>query len=130
MKTLIYLTLAVSALASPALSFAQSTNAPVTRAQVYSDLVRLEQAGYSPSASDDANYPADIQAAEAKVAAQDRESVADNAAGGTTEMTEATGMGAGSSGSSESGTHVSAKGAAASAACVGPISFCSLYFGS
>jgi hypothetical protein len=127
MKTLICLTLAVSALASPALSFAQSTSAPVTRAQVYSDLVRLEQAGYSPSASDDANYPADIQAAEAKVAAQDSESVADNAAGGTTETTS---MGAGLSGSSESGTRAPVKGTAASAACVGPISFRSLYFGS
>jgi hypothetical protein len=127
MKTLICLTLAVSALASPALSFAQSTNAPVTRAQVYADLVRLEQAGYSPSASDDANYPADIQAAEAKVAAQRSESVADNAAGGTTETT---GMGAGLSGSSESGTRAPVKGTAAGAACVGPISFCSLYFGS
>jgi hypothetical protein len=70
MKTLICLSLAVSALASPALSFAQSTSAPVTRAQVYADLVRLEQAGYDPSASNDPNYPAAIQAAEAKVAAQ------------------------------------------------------------
>ena len=62
MKTLICLSLAVSALASPALSFAQSTSAPVTRAQVYADLVRLEQAGYDPSASNDPNYPAAIQA--------------------------------------------------------------------
>ena len=127
MKTLICLTLAVSALASPALSFAQSTSAPITRAQVYSDLVRLEQAGYNPSATNDANYPADIQAAEARVAAQDSERVAGNATGGAPETT---GMGAGLSGSSESGTHAPVKGTAASAPCAGPISFCSLYFGS
>jgi hypothetical protein len=130
MKTLICLTLAVSALASPALSFAQSTGAPVTRAQVYTDLVRLEHAGYDPSASNDANYPADIQAAEAKVAAQDGERVADNAAGGNTAATETTGMGAGLSGSSESGTRAPVRGTSSSAACVGPVSFCSLYFGS
>jgi hypothetical protein len=50
MKTFISLTLAACAFASPALSFAQSANVPVTRAQVYADLVRVEQAGYSPAA--------------------------------------------------------------------------------
>ncbi|MGF6239995.1 protein of unknown function [Paraburkholderia phenazinium] len=126
MKTLICLSLAVSALASPALSFAQSTNAPVTRAQVYTDLVRLEQAGYNPSTSGDANYPADIQAAEAKVAAQDNEGLANNA----NAAAEATGMGAGLSGSSESGTHAPVRGTVNNPACVGPVSFCSLYSGS
>jgi hypothetical protein len=133
MKTLICLSLAVSALASPALSFAQSTSAPVTRAQVYADLVRLEQAGYDPSASNDPNYPAAIQAAEAKVAAQGSERVADNAAdgtNGTNGTTETTGMGADPSGSSASGTHAPVRGTSRSAACVGPVSFCSLYFGS
>src|SRR5260370_11054012 len=70
MKTLVCLTLAVSALASPALSFAQSAPSPVTRAQVRAELVRLEQAGYIPGTGD-AYYPVDIQAAEAKIAAQD-----------------------------------------------------------
>ncbi|KVP85975.1 hypothetical protein WJ95_00925 [Burkholderia ubonensis] len=56
---------------SSASTFAQSASAPLTRAQVRADLIRLERAGYNPSASDDANYPADIQAAEAKAAAQD-----------------------------------------------------------
>ncbi|MGU7770772.1 DUF4148 domain-containing protein [Burkholderia sp. MR1-5-21] len=44
--------------------------APLTRAQVMEELYRLEAAGYNPSAGDEGNYPADIQAAEAKVAAQ------------------------------------------------------------
>ncbi|WP_454725202.1 MULTISPECIES: DUF4148 domain-containing protein [Cupriavidus] len=71
MKTLIQATLLACALAAPALSFAQSVQGPVTRAEVRADLIRLEKAGYDPHA-DNATYPADIQAAEAKVAAQDQ----------------------------------------------------------
>ncbi|WP_250475692.1 DUF4148 domain-containing protein [Caballeronia sp. GAFFF1] len=57
-----------AALAIPAASsFAQSQ--PVTRAQVKAELIQLERAGYNP-AMDRATYPAQIQAAEAKVAAQ------------------------------------------------------------
>jgi hypothetical protein len=81
MKVLLCLTLAVSALASPALSFAQTADAPLTRAQVRADLVRLEKAGYDPSRGDYWNYPVDIQAAEAKVAAEDA-GHANNAVGG------------------------------------------------
>lgn len=72
MKTLVCFTLAVSALASPALSFAQTASAPPTRSQVYADLVRLEQAGYRPSAGDDPSYPADIQEAERKLQLKDQ----------------------------------------------------------
>jgi hypothetical protein len=49
-------------------SFAQS-NAPVTRAEVRAQLVQLEKAGYRPG-GEDPYYPADVQAAEARVAAQ------------------------------------------------------------
>lgn len=57
-----------AALAIPAVSsFAQSQ--PLTRAQVKAELVQLERAGYNPS-MDRVTYPAEIQAAEAKVAAQ------------------------------------------------------------
>jgi hypothetical protein len=70
MTTLICITLAIGALTSPTLSCAQVISVPLTRAQVYADLVRVEQAGYNPSAGDDANYPADIQAAERRVVAQ------------------------------------------------------------
>jgi hypothetical protein len=60
-----------AALAAPAVSFAQS-NDPVTRAQVQADLVQLEQANGRPSMNtgNDPHYPADIQADEARVAAQ------------------------------------------------------------
>ncbi|MDP9156377.1 MAG: DUF4148 domain-containing protein [Pseudomonadota bacterium] len=64
MKTLIYATLAV-ALATPVVSFAQTAE-PVTRAEVRADLVQLESAGYRP-VSQDATYPSDIQAHEARV---------------------------------------------------------------
>lgn len=70
MKKLIRHTLIASVLAFPALSFAQS-GAGLTRAQVYNDLVRLEQAGYRPSAGEDARYPEDLQAAEARIAVEE-----------------------------------------------------------
>jgi hypothetical protein len=69
MKALICTTLAL-ALAAPAMSFAQTSNAPVTRAEVRADLVQLESAGWRPS-SEGAYYPADIQAAEARVHSSD-----------------------------------------------------------
>jgi hypothetical protein len=64
MKAIIFATLAV-ALATPVVSFAQTAE-PVTRAEVRADLVQLESAGYRP-VSQDASYPSDIQAAEARV---------------------------------------------------------------
>jgi hypothetical protein len=71
--------LVISVLATPALSFAQSATG-LTRAQVVAELVRLEQAGYNPSAGDN-NYPADIEAAEARVAAEDAARAAHTATG-------------------------------------------------
>ena len=55
-------------LVAPVASFAQS-NQPVTRAEVRSQLVQLENAGYKPWANE-ADYPVDLQAAEARVAAE------------------------------------------------------------
>jgi hypothetical protein len=75
MKALIYAALVASALAAPAVSFAQETTAPLTRAEVRADLVQVEQAGYRPSTKD-LYYPADIQAAEARIHAQDVSSTA------------------------------------------------------
>jgi Domain of unknown function (DUF4148) len=67
MKVLIRI--ALIALAAPALAFAQGQPSPVTPAEVHKQILQLEQAGYNP-ARNGTNYPADIQAAEAKVAAQ------------------------------------------------------------
>lgn len=70
MKTLTYAVVTASLFAMPIASFAQSTNGPMTRAEVRAQLVQLEQAGYNPWSEHDTTYPAQIQAAEARVATQ------------------------------------------------------------
>lgn len=67
-KSLIVAAVVAVPVALPVASFAQS-NGPVTRAQVRAELVQLEKAGYNPAA-DYVNYPQNIQAAEARVGAQ------------------------------------------------------------
>lgn len=57
-----------AAVALPALSFAQS-NQPATRAEVRAQLVELQKAGYNP-ASDQTQYPKNIEAAQARLNAQ------------------------------------------------------------
>ena len=91
MKSLIKAVALAAVLAAPIVSFAQ-TNEPVTRAQVRNELIQLEKAGYNPATANDNDYPADLQAAEARVAAQNGTAQAD-----------ATGYGPGVSGSSQAG---------------------------
>ena len=67
MKSLIHAVIAASVLAAPLVSFAQSDSS-LTRAQVRSELKQLEAAGYTPGSGDEENYPANIQAAEARIA--------------------------------------------------------------
>jgi len=101
--------------AAPAISFAQSTSG-VTRAQVRAELASVEAAGYSPGAGDDANYPVDLQAAEAKVAMEAGHSNGTASIGGMpTNGTSAAG------GTSQK--QVASR-------CNGPIAFCDIYFGS
>lgn len=69
MKSLIEAVVIAALITAPLAAFAQS-NQPVTRAQVRAELVQIEQAGYNPATSNDYDYPANIQAAEARVAAQ------------------------------------------------------------
>ncbi len=59
------------AMVAPVAAFAQASqaNQPLTRAQVQAELVQLEKAGYTP-ARNDLHYPDDIQAAQARVDAQ------------------------------------------------------------
>lgn len=108
-KILVSLAVAVSALAAPALSSAQS-NGPLTRAEVRADLVRVEQAGYNPAVASDPHYPDDIQAAEAKSAAEQTN-------GGFGGVQQRTSSGAPARTSMQS-------------TCVGPADFCTPYFGS
>lgn len=76
----------VAVLAAP--GFAQAReDGPVTRAQVRAELVQLERAGYNP-VGDQTTYPADIQAAEARVGASQASA---SAYGGATEGASAAG---------------------------------------
>ncbi|MGF6542865.1 type II secretory pathway pseudopilin PulG [Paraburkholderia youngii] len=97
MKTLISAVAIAAALVVPVASFAQASQ-PVTRAQVRAQLIQLEQAGYNPSAND-VNYPADIQAAQARVDAQRGTAVAANRA-------DTSGYGAPAAGTSQAGRAV------------------------
>lgn len=69
MKSLIQAVVIAATLAAPVAVFAQS-NQPLTRAQVREELIQIEKAGYNPASSNPYEYPANIQAAEARVAAQ------------------------------------------------------------
>ncbi|MGF6723996.1 FlaG/FlaF family flagellin (archaellin) [Paraburkholderia sp. GAS41] len=91
MKSLIKAVALAVVLAAPVVSFAQ-TNQPLTRAQVRSELIQLEKAGYNPATADDYDYPANIQAAEARVAAQNASAQADT-----------TGYGSSANGSAQTG---------------------------
>jgi hypothetical protein len=117
MKTLARLVLAIGAIAGPVVSFAQSTE-PITRAQVYADLVRIEEAGYHVGDGDNTTYPAQIQLAESKIAARDNQQAANNAVGGTT-----------INGTSAAGTRVDPMKATPTS-CSGPASYCNIFFGS
>jgi hypothetical protein len=120
MKTILSFVLAIGTigtLSAPALSFAQSDRGPITREQVRAELIQLEQAGYNISSGEDANYPADVQAAEAKVAAGSDASQAISGVGGVA-----------SGGTSESGARMQVTPATVST-CVGPASYCATYFG-
>ncbi|SIT39714.1 conserved exported hypothetical protein [Paraburkholderia ribeironis] len=97
MKSLIKAVAIAAVLAAPVASFAQSSQQPVSRADVRNELIRLQQAGYNPAASNDVSYPADIQAAERRIDAQ-------NPAMAQTEpVANTSGYGAPMSGSSEAG---------------------------
>ncbi|MBN3804580.1 DUF4148 domain-containing protein [Paraburkholderia sp. Ac-20336] len=97
MKSLIQAVVIAAAIAAPVASFAQTTQ-PVTRAQVRAELVQLEKAGYQPGLADP-QYPANIQAAEARINAQNGVSQA-----------AASGFGGVTSGSSQSGRVAPATG--------------------
>ncbi|WGY72913.1 DUF4148 domain-containing protein [Burkholderia cepacia] len=56
-------------LAVPVVSFAQSEQSTMTRAEVRNELVQLEKAGYKPSMARNTHYPENLQAAQARVAA-------------------------------------------------------------
>ncbi|KVG17584.1 DUF4148 domain-containing protein [Burkholderia thailandensis] len=67
MKSFVYAAVAASILAAPLASFAQADQPPpLTREQVKSELMRLEQNGYKPE-SGETQYPANVQAASQRI---------------------------------------------------------------
>jgi hypothetical protein len=90
MKSLIEAVVIAALITAPLAAFAQS-NQPVTRAQVRAELVQLEKAGYNPALSNAEDYPVNIQAAEARVSAQNA-------------TAQASGYGTATNGSSQAGS--------------------------
>jgi hypothetical protein len=72
--------LVVSALVAPSVAFAQQ-HSTVTRAQVRAELAQLRAAGYQ--GDTETSYPSEIQAAQARVAAQQAQSAASSYGAGT-----------------------------------------------
>ena len=87
MKSFIEAAVIVALISAPLAAIAQSSQ-PLTRAEVRADLVQVEKAGYNPN--DWYHYPENIQAAEARVAAEKG-------------AAQATSYGPGSNGSSQAG---------------------------
>jgi hypothetical protein len=69
--------------ATPAVSSFAQSNQPLSRTQVRAELVQLEQTGYQPGVGDRTTYPVQIQAAEARIAAQSaaQSAIQNNASG-------------------------------------------------
>ncbi|MGF6854934.1 DUF4148 domain-containing protein [Paraburkholderia sp. CI3] len=93
MKSLIQAFALTAMIAAPVASFAQSEQ-PITRAEVKAEVQQLEQTGYNPAIVLDAQYPADIQAAEARVSAMKAKGQGDTS-----------GYGSSMGGSSQAGHH-------------------------
>jgi Domain of unknown function (DUF4148) len=92
MKSFTRAILIAAVIAAPVASFAQSSQS-VSRAQVRAELAQLEKAGYDPH--DWIHYPENIQAAEAKVAAQNAAQAAVSGYGGAADETSRAGTASG-----------------------------------
>ena len=66
MNSVVIAVAAAAAFSLPLAAFSQ-TDSTLTRAQVRAELEQFQQAGYDPAKGDDATYPGDIQAAEARI---------------------------------------------------------------
>lgn len=106
--------------AVPALSFAQPVQ-PLTRAEVKAELVQLQKAGYNPAA-DNTQYPANLQAALARIGADNAHN-ADNtaSANGAADAAQASGYGGMAQGVSAAGARAASHGQDADVVGLGPI---------
>ncbi|MCC8405939.1 DUF4148 domain-containing protein [Paraburkholderia sp. MMS20-SJTN17] len=82
MRSLIQTVALAAVIAAPVAAIAQSQQ-PVTRAEVNAEIRQLEQVGYNPATAFDAQYPADIQAAEARVSAMNAKGQGDTSGYGS-----------------------------------------------
>ncbi|RQR35852.1 MULTISPECIES: DUF4148 domain-containing protein [unclassified Burkholderia] len=108
MKTLVSSTLAALIIATPAVSFAQQHDRPLTRAEVKAEMARLAAVGYTP-ALDHNQYPVAILAAEKRV----RENAVAQAASNTAPAADTTGYGSEGTSTSASGHALTTNGRAA-----------------
>jgi hypothetical protein len=120
MKSFLATALAATLISIPVISFAGGVDGQLSRADVNAQLAALEQTGYQPSAGEHTAYPADIQLAENEVsqsssAGNSQAGMTDGGYGGMAMQSSAGGQGMPAG-------HMSP--------CVGPTSFCELYFGS
>lgn len=79
-------TFAIAAMiAIPAVSFAQPQNPAKTRTEVRNELIQIEKAGYRPSMARHTQFPENLQAAQAHIAASNGRDAAHEpaATGGT-----------------------------------------------
>jgi hypothetical protein len=134
MKSLPVVAITLCALCCPVLSSAQTseaTQAPRTRAEVRADLIQVEKAGYYPAQADNAAYPTDIEAAEAKVAREDVSTpIRDTSYGGTQMSGSSVGGVSHTAGAIADLKHFVHSIHDVPESCVGPYSFCHLYAGS
>jgi Domain of unknown function (DUF4148) len=73
----------------PAVSFAQTSNGPATRAEARAELVQLERAGYQPAAKR-IHYLDEIQAAEQRAQGSDNAYASQSGAHGSSALASAT----------------------------------------
>lgn len=84
MKSIVKAAVFAAVIAVPAISFAQVAQQPLTRAEVRAQVVQLRAAGYD--SRDWAHYPENIQAAQARMLAEQTNNTAyGTAADGTTQ---------------------------------------------
>jgi hypothetical protein len=115
MKTIATL-IAAASLAAPVLSFAQSADQGLTCAQVRAEPVQLERVGRNPSGTYGMQHPVAIQGAEATVMAANKLLASHDAVGGMP-----------LNGTSQTGD---LRMSMTTQNCVGPVSYCNVYFGS
>lgn len=91
MKSIKHIAAIAALVATPLAAFAQSGDS-LSRAQVKQDQVQVEQAGYNNSVGDQASYPREAQAAEARIGDQQVREASTGGYGGVMPGSSASGV--------------------------------------